>query len=195
MPARLGVRDVIEPTGPGAPIATPAAAALLADYNRWMNQRLYDAAATLPEAEVLRDRGAFFGSILQTLNHIAAGDTLWLRRFATLTPGLQQALEPYPQPATLRQPVGTTLQDLRAYRDGLDAVIVDWARGLTAQQLAATLGYVNTAGQKQARNFGALVLHFFNHQTHHRGQASTLLFQAGVDVGVTDLLAVIPAAG
>ena len=52
-------------------------ATLLAEYNRWMNQRLYDAASTLPELELTRDRGAFFGSILQTLNHIAAADLIW----------------------------------------------------------------------------------------------------------------------
>ena len=47
-------------------------------------------------------------------------------------------------------------------------------------------------GDKMSKELGALMVHFFNHQTHHRGQVSTLLFQAGVDIGVTDLLAVIP---
>jgi uncharacterized damage-inducible protein DinB len=61
----------------------------------------------------------------------------------------------------------------------------------TEAQLAVTLFYSNTTGQKQAKNFGLLLQHFFNHQTHHRGQASTLLFQAGIDVGVTDLNALI----
>lgn len=174
---------------------TPQTAALMAEYNRWMNQRLYEAAAKLPESEVSRDRGAFFGSILQTLNHIAVGDTIWLRRFATASPEpwLTQALLPYPQPTSLRQEIGRTLAELRAYRDSLDNIIIDWAAKLTAEQLSATLSYGNLAGQKQAKNFGSLVTHFFNHQTHHRGQTTTLLFQAGVDVGVTDLFAIIPS--
>ncbi|HJV76286.1 MAG TPA: DinB family protein [Noviherbaspirillum sp.] len=74
----------------------------------------------------------------------------------------------------------------------MDDVIVLWSQSLTPEQLASTLTYRNMAGQASSKAFGALVLHFFNHQTHHRGQVSTLLFQAGVDVGVTDLLAVIP---
>jgi uncharacterized damage-inducible protein DinB len=80
-------------------------------------------------------------------------------------------------------------------RQRLDALIVRWAAGLTPDVLGSALAYTNTAGVASTRNFGALVQHFFNHQTHHRGQASTLLFQAGVDVGVTDLLALIPEKG
>jgi len=169
---------------------TPQTAALMASYNRWMNERLYEAAAKLPETEVTRDRDAFFGSILQTLNHIAVADTIWLRRFAAASPGswLNEALLPFQQPTSLRQEIGRTLAELRSYRESLDKLIIDWAAGLTAEQLSQTLSY----GQQQTRHFGSLVTHFFNHQTHHRGQATTLLFQAGVDVGVTDLVAVIP---
>lgn len=174
---------------------TPQTASLMAEYNRWMNQRLYDAASRLPESELARDMGAFFGSILQTLNHIAVGDTIWLHRFATATPDswLNSALLSYPRPTSLRQEIGRTLGELRAYRESLDDIIIGWSSRLTGEQLSQTLSYGNTAGQKQARNLCALVMHFFNHQTHHRGQVTTLLFQAGVDVGVTDLLAVIPS--
>ena len=75
-------------------------------------------------------------------------------------------------------------------------------------QSVSSITYVDTAGATQTwssddyqvdtkgivgrRKFSSLVLHFFNHQTHHRGQATTLLFQAGQDVGVTDLLMLIP---
>ena len=173
---------------------TPAAATLLAEYNAWMNRRLYDAAATLPAGAVERDMGAFFGSLLQTLNHIAVGDTIWLRRFASTTGDtrLAGALQAYPAPTSLRQPLAASLPELRDHRDRLDALISDWAARLSVEQLAGPIDYTNMAGQPQRKNLGALVLHFFNHQTHHRGQATTLLFQLGVDVGTTDLLAVIP---
>ena len=172
---------------------TPSLCAVMADYNRWMNARLYDAAATLPEAQLFEDRGAFFGSLFDTLNHIAVADLLWLRRFAQL-PGLavlEDAMAGLPRPASLRQRVAHTLPELRALRTTLDEVIADLARRITADHLAATLRYGNVAGQAQAKNAGLLLQHVFNHQTHHRGQASTLLFQAGVDVGVTDLNALI----
>ncbi len=173
---------------------TPNAIALMADYNRWMNQRMYEAACALPEAEVTRDRGAFFGSILQTLNHIAVADTIWLHRFSQHHEmgALQTELLPFPQPSSLRQEVAASMGDLRTYRQALDDLIVRWSCSLTPAQLASTLTYRNMAGQSSSKVFSQLILHFFNHQTHHRGQASTLLFQAGVDVGVTDLLALLP---
>lgn len=169
----------------------------MADYNRWMNARLYDAAARLPDQELFKDRGAFFGSLFDTLNHIAVGDTIWLKRFAQHPElgWLKDLLNGFPTPTTLRQRLAQTLPELRSYRTKADDVIVQFATRVTEAQLADTLRYANTSGQAQARNFGALVQHFFNHQTHHRGQATTLLFQAGVDVGVTDLLAVIPGEG
>ncbi|MGE3598359.1 MAG: DinB family protein [Dehalococcoidia bacterium] len=173
---------------------TPENARLLADYNRWMNERLYDAAAKLDAAELAADKGAFFGSILATLNHIVVADTIWLQRFA-LHPIRFAALEEIatePPPASLRGLLAPDLAGLRALRQRLDELTLQWAAELQPQHLSAVLSYRNMAGVASSKRFGALVQHFFNHQTHHRGQVSTLLFQSGVDVGVTDLLAVIP---
>lgn len=173
---------------------TPQTAALMAHYNRWMNERMYEAAASLDAAALTAERGAFFGSILGTLNHIAVADTVWLHRFARHEAGFPTlgALSNLPQPTSLTQPLAPDLAGLRAYRQPLDELIERWVAGLTPEHLAGNIRYSNMAGVSSSRNFGALLQHFFNHQTHHRGQASTLLFQAGVDVGVTDLLALIP---
>ncbi|MBX3619482.1 MAG: DinB family protein [Rhizobacter sp.] len=172
---------------------TPQGAVLMAHYNRWMNDRLYEAAGTLDADALTADRGAFFGSILGTLNHLAVADTIWLHRFAQ-HPASFPALDGLQaRPTSLRQEMAPDLAGLRAYRAGLDERIERWAASLTAEHLSATLQYANMAGVVSGKRFGALVMHFFNHQTHHRGQASTLLFQAGVDLGVTDLLALIPS--
>ena len=174
---------------------TPSLCALLADYNRSMNLRLYEAAAKLSAHEVTKDRGAFFGSLLNTVNHIAVADLLWLHRFATL-PGLstiQDELSSFPRPTSIREPLADSLAGLTELRANIDAVIVRLASLLTEEHFAGTLRYTNTAGQHHAKNFGLLLQHFFNHQTHHRGQASTLLFQAGIDVGVTDFISLIPS--
>lgn len=173
---------------------TPSLCAVMAQYNAWMNARLYDAAAKVPEAQIFEDRGAFFGSLFNTLNHIAVADLLWLHRFAQ-HPGLAplgKRMVGLPKPTSLRQPVAQSLAELRELRTQLDAVISELASLVTAPLLAAAFSYSNIAGEKQAKNFGLLLQHAFNHQTHHRGQATTLLFQAGVDVGVTDLAAMIP---
>jgi len=174
---------------------TPQTANLMANYNRWMNQRLYEAASGLSEEEVVKERGAFFGSIFQTLNHVAAGDTLWLHRFSQHPEAstLRAALVPFPPPTSLTQEMAVSLGNLKEYRNVLDEVILRWSETFTTEQLASDLIYRNIAGQSYSKNFGYLVQHFFNHQTHHRGQASTLLFQAGIDIGVTDLLAVMPS--
>jgi uncharacterized damage-inducible protein DinB len=167
---------------------------LLARYNAWMNARLYDGAAKLSPAALAQERGAFFGSLLGTLNHLVVGDTIWLQRFAT-HPSASRALEPMreiPRPTSLDEVVFTDLATLRGRREQLDSVISRWAAELTEADLDHVLEYTNMKGVVSRKPLHALLLHFFNHQTHHRGQATTLLSQAGVDVGVTDLLALIP---
>jgi uncharacterized damage-inducible protein DinB len=167
---------------------------LLARYNADMNRRLYDAAAQLPEGELTADRKGFFGSLSGTLNHLLAGDTIWLKRFSTHPanfPALQ-ATQALPQPGGLTHCFGEQLPALRAYREQLDTIISAFAPQPTAADLAHTFEYRSTRGDLYRKQFGPLLLHFFNHQTHHRGQASTLLTQAGVDIGVTDLLLWVP---
>lgn len=173
---------------------------LLASYNAWMNTKLYDAAVKLSPHELALDRGAFFGSILGTLNHLVVADTIWLQRFAhhpTQDAAQHAALDHVRQissPAGLDEVLFTELALLRQRRTLLDGAISAWTAVLTAEDLAHNLGYANTKGVLNSKNMAALLLHLFNHQTHHRGQVTTLLAQAGVDVGVTDLVALIPNA-
>lgn len=166
---------------------------LLASYNAGMNARLYAAAATLPQELLLADRGAFFGSIMGTLNHIVAGDTIWLRRFMGHPSGFVslRPMADIPAPTGLAYRYSDALDALLAHRVRLDAIISALAAEVSDDDLAQTLSYKNARGDN-CKHFGSLLLHLFNHQTHHRGQASTLLSQAGVDVGVTDLLEWIP---
>ena len=167
---------------------------LLADYNRVMNEKLYAAAAKLPPAELAADRKAFFGSLLGTLNHLVVTDTLWWKRCAAHPAG-HKALDPIralAAPAALNQILFTELAPLAGRRVLIDAALIDWSRALTEADLEHKLEYRNVQGVPSRRSFATLVLGVFNHQTHHRGQASTLLTQAGVDLGVTDLLPLIP---
>ncbi len=163
--------------------------AVLARYNRWMNQRIYAVSATLPEAEIMRDRGAFFGSIFATLNHIMVADLLWLHRFARADDS-DHELDPVRamiEPTLLDQPLQGSLAELATQREMIDATIQKWIAKLSDERLVAPISYSNTKGIAFTRRLSFLLTHFFNHQTHHRGQATTLLNQAGVEVGVTDL--------
>lgn len=100
-----------------------------------------------------------------------------------------------PPPARLDEILYPALQPLAAHRAWLDQRIVDWTAQLRPEDLACELAYTSLAGETARRPFGGLVLHFFNHQTHHRGQATTLLSQAGIDMGATDLVLRVPASG
>jgi uncharacterized damage-inducible protein DinB len=168
---------------------------LMATYNEWMNAKIYEAARSLPDEELSVDRKAFFGSILGTLNHLVAGDTLWLKRFAK-HPANHLALGPIMQlPAlkSLDQLLFSNIRELSAHRAWLDQKIVEWSRSIAESDLDHALNYTSMKGVLADRSFYGLVMHFFNHQTHHRGQVTTLLSQAGVDIGDTDLVVLIPS--
>jgi uncharacterized damage-inducible protein DinB len=121
------------------------------------------------------------------------GDTIWLKRFAD-HPACFRALGPMrsmPHPYSLEQPLYGEFESLRAARGVMDEVIVQLSEEAADADYAQHLTYANSTGQVFTDPFGPLMQHFFNHQTHHRGQVSTLLCQAGVDVGVTDLVALV----
>ena len=156
-----------------------AYAGTMARYNQWMNQQLYELCATLSDADRKQDRGAFFNSIHGTLNHLLLADRLWLGRF------LQRPFAI----SSLDQILYDDFETLRRERQQTDTEILQWAQGLSDEQLADTFTYTSVVGrQTRTYQLGFLVTHFFNHQTHHRGQLTTLLSQCGIDSGVTDLL-------
>ncbi|MDT0619443.1 DinB family protein [Salinisphaera sp. P385] len=149
----------------------------LAAYNRWMNERLYAVCATIDDPERKQDRGAFFGSLHGTLNHLLDGDMAWLARF---------------RGDTVDQRLGedrhADFDRLTAARHATDEAIEQWAAIVSSDWLAAPMTYTsNVDGLTRRLSAWVLVTHFFNHQTHHRGQITTLLSQMGVDYGVTDL--------
>ena len=172
---------------------TPQLCTLMAQYNRWMNLRLYEAAAKLAPEALFAHRGAFFGSLFDTLNHIVAADLIWLHRFARHLGPAALPMQGLPSPGALTERMAASLEELQALRAQTDEIVITLADQVQPQHLASVIRYTDTLGQSQAKNFGLLLQHFFNHQTHHRGQATTLLFQAGVDIGVTDLAALIPS--
>lgn len=147
----------------------------LAAYNRWMNQNLYACAARLTDVQRREDRGAFFKSLHGTFEHLVSTDTVWMNRFfgRDTTPGA---------------PLELDFDALRSRREALDEEILDWASGLDPAWLAGAFHYYSYAYAAHYSKPGwLLAAHLFNHQTHHRGQATTLLMQLGIDPGPTDL--------
>lgn len=158
---------------------------MLARYNRWMNERLYALCAELDDAERRRDLGAFFRSVHGTLNHLLWADLMWLSRFTGR-----------PRPTTrIDEPVHEDFEALCRERVAVDREISEWAGTIDEAWLAAPFTWVSGADRSErTQPAWLLVVHFFQHQTHHRGQLTTLLMQLGRDPGVTDL-PWMPAAG
>jgi len=167
---------------------------LMAHYNEWMNTKIYEAASKLSAEELSNNRGAFFGSIMGTLNHIAVADTIWLKRFALLLQTHQELnfIREQSLPHSLDVMLFSTIEELYDYRKLLDSLLSELAKSITASELSQMLSYTNTKGIPATKNLFSLFMHVFNHQTHHRGQVTTLLSQSGLDVGITDLVAIIP---
>lgn len=139
---------------------------MLADYNRWANERIYAAAEKLSQADYFADRGAFFGSLHRTLSHILIGDRVWLRRFTGRGPS----------PSQLDEVPFDDLQTLAAARLDEDERLVAFVRSLDDDALAADIRYrAITQPIETTAPLAAVLTHVFHHQTHHRGQAHTLL--------------------
>jgi uncharacterized damage-inducible protein DinB len=166
----------------------------MATYNEWMNDKLLEAAQSLTHDELVADRSAFFGSILATLNHLVIADTIWLKRFANHRAGylLLEPIRGLPAPDTRDLLRFADLESIAVHRRWLDSIIVEWAQSIAESDLDFVMHYTNSRNEVADKSFFGLIMHFFNHQTHHRGQVTTLLSQAGIDVGVTDLLALVP---
>lgn len=166
---------------------------LLAEYNAWMNDKLYATAAELSAEERMENRGAFFGSVHGTLSHLLVADRIWLQRFAQHS-SKPQALEwvsQLPRPKSLDEILFIDFHEMWEHRKHLDNTIKEWMNSLSGSDLDQPLQYSSMKGIRASKPFSGVLLHFFNHQTHHRGQVTTLLSQTGKDVGGTDLLLLV----
>lgn len=152
---------------------------MLAAYNRWANGLVCDAAEALTQEELNRDAGAFFGSLLGTLNHVLVADRIWLKRFT----GEGAA------PASLDTVLHADLPGLRAARVAEDERIVTWMGQLTDKDLSGRFTYLTVTDMRTiSQRLAPALAHFFNHQTHHRGQAHMILTALGQPSLTLDLI-------
>jgi len=150
-----------------------------AGYNAWANRRLYDAAAELPDAEYRADKGAFFKSMHGTLNHLLTTDRIWMKRFT----GEGEA------PERLDTILHDRLPDLCAAREAEDRRIVAWVKSLDEARLKGVIRYRRVSTPEEfVQPLMPALNHWFNHQTHHRGQAHTILTSLGRKAPELDLL-------
>jgi uncharacterized damage-inducible protein DinB len=166
---------------------------VMAHYNAVMNDRLIATVRPLGDAELAAPRGAFFGSILGTMNHLVVGDLMWLNRMRPYPFGQAlAALDGLPKPSRVDEILCPGLAAYEPMRRQLDALLGDFVAGLGEEDLAAPFAYRNRNNEPFTKTLGLVLSHVFNHQTHHRGQITTLLSQMGLDIGVTDLAPMVP---
>jgi len=161
----------------------------MSKYNQIMNLRMIDASSNLSTELLHLDRGAFFKSMIGTLNHILIGDILWLKRFANHTKSYA-SLTParnMDNPKSLDAILFDDLDSFKEERTRIDSIIIEWCKELVQDDLDDYLTYKNFKGEAHSKRFGDLILHVFLHQVHHRGQLTTLFSQAGIEFGETDL--------
>ena len=161
-------------------LITPAFVRTMAAYNAEMNRRIYGAAQRLSDAARREPRGAFWGSIHGTLAHLLWGDQVWMSRF-----------DGWPKPNVRQSDSASLIEDfneLQAARFDADARISDWAQRTDESWLAQDMVWFSTSKSREMRQpISFLVTHFFNHQTHHRGQVHAMITAAGEQTGDTDL--------
>lgn len=152
----------------------------MAAYNAEMNRRWYEAAGRLPASARREDIGLFWKSIEGTFNHLLWADRVWMSRFAG-----------WDRPAVALAESGSPVaefSELTVARFEMDRKLIAWADALDDAALAGDLTWLSGVTKREITKPRALLLvHMFNHQTHHRGQAHAGLTKFGVDPGITDL--------
>jgi uncharacterized damage-inducible protein DinB len=153
---------------------------MFAAYNQWANGRVYDETAELSAEEFGRDTGAFFKSMMGTLNHILVADRVWMKRFT----GEGEA------PATLDTIIQTDFAKLRAAREAEDKRILKWVGSLGDKEFGGRFTYMTVSDMRTiSQRLAPALDHLFNHQTHHRGQAHMILTSLGRQSVQLDLIA------
>lgn len=152
---------------------------MFAAYNRWANRALYAAAGKLDDDDYRLDLGAAFGSVHRTLNHILVADRIWMKRFT----GEGDA------PRALDAIVADDFALLSAAREAEDERIVDWLDDISDAALSGRFTYTTATDLRTiSQRLAPALAHFFNHQTHHRGQIHALMTRLGQPSTPLDLI-------
>lgn len=143
---------------------------MFAAYNQWANRRIYEAAAALSQDELERNAGVFFNSLIGTLNHLLVADRIWMKRFT----GGGEA------PTTLNATIHRDFDKLRRSREIEDKRIIDWISSLSDRAFDGRFTYMTATDMRTiSQRLSPALAHFFNHQTHHRGQIHAILTGIG----------------
>jgi uncharacterized damage-inducible protein DinB len=170
---------------------------LLAGYNARVNRTMFDILSALPDESRRKEIGSYFHSIYGVLSHVYDSDLVWLKRFRAAYPDYR-SLE---SPELSREVISLTtemfpdFQELRARREAMDELFVAFCGEIQTDGLDRTLAYTNTRGEQKGYLVWQVLIHIFNHQTHHRGQIAGFLDQMGVKNDYSNIVTYVDAIG
>lgn len=170
---------------------TPDTVKLLARYNMHANTEMGRVLAQLSDGEWTKEWGGYYPSIRSLCSHLFISDLAWLRRFATLRPFSYAQHPIFQQKPTLGDLLFATFREYEPERKTLDERFAKFADEVQAEDLSKRLRYKNFKGVDQDRDFGGLVLHPFNHQTHHRGMIALYLDLLGKQNDFSNLMVLV----
>lgn len=143
---------------------------VMAYNNAWANHCLLSACAGLSQAEFEAPRTGFFPSIQATLNHILVIDWFYVDALEGGTLG----------PAAWANAVPcVSVAELHAAQAAVDRRLIAWCDGLDADG-PERIVRVHRGTRVQTERADRLLLHMFQHQVHHRGQAHAMLSATSV---------------
>jgi uncharacterized damage-inducible protein DinB len=160
---------------------------LLADYNEKTNNEMDKFISQIDEIQWNRSFNTFFPSIFKMCNHIYIADFNWLKRFSSLRNFQFMKDNIFSEEIGFATDVFKTQKEYLAKREYMDKLIIKFANEITETDLGSNLKYKDSRGTENNRNFGGLVLHMFNHQTHHRGVVSVYLEMLGIENDYSNL--------
>jgi len=146
-------------------------------YNAWANARILDTAAQLSPDQFLASRGVSYDSVRDTLVHTMSGQWIYLARWQGRSPGAMMDIQQFPDLASIRARWDQVERETQAF-------VTDLGDG----QLARTVEYTNTAGERWAYPLWQQMIHQVNHATQHRSEVAVMLTRFGYSPGWLDFL-------
>ncbi|HUX49647.1 MAG TPA: DinB family protein [Spirochaetia bacterium] len=164
----------------------------LVHYNSAVNKKLFDLLESVPESILQKSVGSYYNSIVGLLNHVLRSDLAWLGRFREPFPDrkmLQSTVVELPTGMAAGSHIHEDLPSLRARRFELDLVFVQFVESLSPAELAREFTYRNARGVTLTNVIEDILLHLFNHQTHHRGAISQILDSENIEHDISSYIA------
>ncbi len=149
-----------------------------AKYNKAVNQEILKLVEPMPKEKIFQKSKAYYPAIFDTMSHILNTDIAWLRRFKASLPenkALAGSSVLQLDNETLKKEMEGDYTKLFKFRKDLDETIIQFVEELDDNKLNAIIKFKNYKGEEIEKELWKLLLQWFNHQTHHRGQISVQL--------------------